>query len=105
MWVMRRSSTAVHISLWISRHLHNVHGRLWYVDGIEERRTSTTLLVSAWSEDGDLVGRDEPAHQVLEEPAHHLAMGGGQAQPARRGGKRRRRRAARSGPPGSCRPA
>jgi transcriptional regulator with XRE-family HTH domain len=75
------------------------------VAGLLEACPSTTLLVSARSEGGDLVGLEQPEHQVLEEPAQHLAMGGGQTQSARRGGKRHPRRAGGPAPSGSYRPA
>ena len=37
---------------------------------------STTSLDPPGAEMGNLVGRDEPEHDVLEEPQQHLAMDG-----------------------------
>jgi len=69
-------------------------------------RLSTTSLVPPGAELGDLVGRDEPEHDVLEEPQQHLAMHRREGQARPRGGKSPPgRRAASAGTPESYRPA
>src|SRR5262249_58029183 len=61
---------------------------------------STTSLDSPGAEMGNLVGRDEPEHDVLEKPQQHLAMDGREGPALPRGGKSPPgRRASSAGPP------
>src|SRR6185503_3835165 len=67
--------------------------------------SGTTSLVTAGAEVGDLIGGDEPADQVLEEPDEDAAMDVREGPAGRRGGKGRRRQGRYAGGPGSYRRA
>ena len=47
---------------------------------IEEWSTSTTSLVSTRAEGSDLIGGDDPLHQILEQPDQDLTVRGRKGQ-------------------------
>src|SRR5262244_1837633 len=70
------------------------------------RTPSTTSLDPPGAEMRNLVGCDEPQHDILEEPQEHLAVDGRERRPLPRGGKSLPTwQASSAGAPESSRPA
>ena len=55
--------------------------------------SSTTLVVSPGTEGFDLLGVEQPEHEILEQPEQHLAMHGRQRTSRDGGGERPRQEA------------